>query len=273
MSQYKLIALDMDGTLLNSKKEISKKNLEMIERAFAEGKQVALSTGRCIAELEQYLDIIPGLRYIVCVSGAMVYDLKEKRSISSNAITEQNIRKIMDIVRDKDIMIHFMSDKSIVQNCDFEKIEYYQMGVYRPLFEEAADKIDNIYDYYEQNRVEIDKLNLYHHTAEEREQTREKLKGLDLVLKNSEEAGLEISAKNVTKGTGLMSLCEHLGISIDETIAVGDADNDIDVLKTAGLSVAMGNADDEIKEICDVVVGDCDHDGCAEAIEKYLLNN
>ena len=92
------------------------------------------------------------------------------------------------------------------------------------------------------------------------------------MLANAEQASLEISAVGVTKGTGLKKLCEHLGISLEETIAVGDADNDIDVLKTAGLSVAMGNANDTVKSICDVVVSDCDHDGCAEVIEKYLLN-
>ena len=91
------------------------------------------------------------------------------------------------------------------------------------------------------------------------------------MLANAETTSLEISAKNTTKGLGLQKLCEHLGISIDEAIAVGDADNDLDVLKRAGLSVAMGNANDNVKKIADVVVEDCDHDGCVQAIEKYLL--
>lgn len=97
--------------------------------------------------------------------------------------------------------------------------------------------------------------------------------GLSVSAVYSEIASLELTAAGVNKGTGLVKLCEHLGISVDETIAVGDADNDIAILKTAGLAVAMGNAEEYVKALADVVVADCDHDGCAEAIEKYLLGN
>ena len=91
-------------------------------------------------------------------------------------------------------------------------------------------------------------------------------------MKNSEATGLEMNAKGVDKGTGLKQLCKHLGISIDETIVVGDADNDKEALGVAGLAIAMGNAKESVKEIADVIVSDNDHDGCAEAIEKYLMS-
>ena len=70
---------------------------------------------------------------------------------------------------------------------------------------------------------------------------------------------------------GLEKLCEYLDLPLKQTIAVGDADNDTMALKTAGLAVAMGNATGPIRELADVIVADCDHDGCAEAIDKYLL--
>ena len=69
----------------------------------------------------------------------------------------------------------------------------------------------------------------------------------------------------------LKKLCEHLGLPLEQTIAVGDADNDTMALKTAGLSIAMGNATEPVKALADVIVADCDHNGCAEAIDKYLL--
>ena len=88
----------------------------------------------------------------------------------------------------------------------------------------------------------------------------------------AEENSLEVSPANVTKGTGLTWLCNHLGFGINKAIDVGDAENDIDAIATAGLGVAMANAIDKVKEIADVVLeNDCDHSGCAEAIEKYLL--
>ena len=114
-------------------------------------------------------------------------------------------------------------------------------------------------------------MNLYHATAEGRERTRKRLAGLDLVLADAEKTALECSATGVTKGTGLLRLCEYLGVEPEETIAVGDADNDLNILETAGLAIAVGNANEHVKAVAAVVVNDCDHDGCAEAIDKYLL--
>ena len=82
MSDYQLIAFDMDGTLLNSNKQISPETLNAIKRATDAGKTVILCTGRNLAELNAFTEIIPGLRYLDCVSGACVYDLKEKKSNS-----------------------------------------------------------------------------------------------------------------------------------------------------------------------------------------------
>lgn len=272
MSKYKLIAFDMDGTLLNSKKEISQKTLDAIDRAFDEGKEVILSTGRCVAELNRYIVQLPRLRYINCVSGALVYDLKEKKNIYSNAITPEKARKILEASKLEDCMPHIMTTHSIVQEKDADDMAHFRMGVYQDMFSTVTDKVDDIYSFYNENNFPVEKLNLYHYSVEGRDRSRERLSGLGLVLNNSERTGLEMSAEGVTKGTGLIKLCEYLGISVDETIAVGDADNDIDVLKTAGLSIAMDNAEDSIKDICDVVVSDCDSDGCVEAIEKYLLD-
>lgn len=87
MSKYKLIAFDMDGTLLNSEKRISERTLEAVNRAFDAGKEVILSTGRCVAELREYFKRIPGLRYVVCSSGAILYDVKEEKILYSNSIS------------------------------------------------------------------------------------------------------------------------------------------------------------------------------------------
>ena len=149
----------------------------------------------------------------------------------------------------------------------------YYMGVYQPMYEEVTTKVDNIYDYYVGNPYSVHKLNIYHHSKEARMHTRQAIKeaGLELEMKDSEATGLEMNAKGVDKGTGLKQLCHYLGISIEETIVVGDADNDKEALEVAGLAIAMGNAKKSIKEISDVIASDNDHDGCAEVIEKYLL--
>ena len=87
----------------------------------------------------------------------------------------------------------------------------------------------------------------------------------------AETTSLELSSMGINKGVGLKKLCQYLKISLANTIVVGDADNDIEALKIAGLAVGMGNANDTVKHIADVLVNDCDHDGCAQAITEYLL--
>lgn len=271
MSDYKMIALDMDGTLLNSKKEISKKILEAIEKAFDAGKEVILCTGRCVPELEIYIGQIPRLRYIVGISGALVYDLQKKKSIYMNEIPDDRVEKILDLVKDENVMTHLLGEKSLVQKSQMENMESYQMGGYSEMFYHVATPVEDILAYYREKKPQIMKVNLYHQNPQGREKTRKKLSGENLVCINAERTSLEISAEGTTKGTGLQRLCEVLGIGLGQVIAVGDADNDLDVLSKAGLSIAMGNANQSVKDICDVIVSDCDHDGCAEAIEKYLL--
>lgn len=82
---------------------------------------------------------------------------------------------------------------------------------------------------------------------------------------------LEIICKNINKGNGLKHLCQVLNLPIEQTIVVEDAGNDVEALKVAGLAVVIDNAIDEIKQYGDVIVSDCDHDGCVEAIKNYLL--
>ena len=271
MSDYKLIAFDMDGTLLNSEKKISEETQHMIQQAFEAGKEVILSTGRCMAELQDYLKILPGLRYAICVSGALVYDLKEKKKIFTRGIPLALAEQILEASKKEDTMVQVLTMESIVQSDRISCMSRYGMGQYQSMFERITRKVDDIYAFYGEYIREAEKINLYHRTVEDRERSRERLKALELELADAEETSLECSALGVTKGLGLQKLCEYLNIPMAQTIAVGDADNDIDILKAAGLSIAMGNANETVKGICDVVVSDCDHDGCAEAIRRYLL--
>ena len=97
--------------------------------------------------------------------------------------------------------------------------------------------------------------------------------GVPVEMARSEVSSLEFSPQGVTKATGLLALADLLGIDRAATIAVGDADNDLDMLRAAGLGVAMGNANERAREAADVTVADNDHDGCAEAIRRFLLGD
>lgn len=267
---YKLIAFDMDGTLLNTEKKISRKTAAAIKDASEHGKVIVLSTGRGLAELVEFLPDLQGVRYLICVSGGYIYDTVTQGFIYSNPLSDENIKSILKISRQEETMIQMLSDLSVAAKKDLDRLEDFHMGVYRPLYERVCTIVEDMYEYYKTQKPQIAKLNLYHTSVEARERTFERLSKLNIEAVRSEITSTECSSKGVTKGTGLLKLCEYLGISVEETIAVGDADNDIEILKTAGLSIAMGNARESVKAIADVIVSDNDHDGCVEAIYQYL---
>ena len=270
-SKYTLMALDMDGTLLTSDKKIRTDTQEILKKAAASGKYVSLSTGRGLAELSDYKEELSYVQYGILVSGAVIYDLKEKRIIHTDYIDRNLVRQIMDVGRAEMAMIYFLSDgKSVVQKDQAAHMEDFHMGVYQKMYDRITIQYDDIGEAYLQMRS-FEKVNLFCRTEESRRRCFERLKMLPLQLTYAEETSLEAVAKGISKASGLKRLCEYLHIDITETIVVGDAPNDFEALKTAGFSVAMGNAAEEIKAVCDAVVSDNDHNGVGEAIVKYLL--
>lgn len=273
MSQYELIAFDMDGTLLNSRKEITPLTLAALNRAADAGKMIALSTGRCRPELDSYLSLIPKIRYLICTSGALVYDVYTQEEILKRSLEPSLVKALLKLAIKEGAMMHLLDRESIVQTDQFQHMERYGMGVYKPMYERVVTAWDNLYETYCASPFPVEKVNFYHTDLESRERTRRRIEeaGFPVILADAERGSLEISAAGVDKGSGLRKLCERLNIPVSRTIAAGDADNDISILKAAGLSVAMGNALPHIKELADVTVSDCDHDGCAEIIDSWLL--
>lgn len=267
-----MIAFDMDGTLLNSQKEISEQTVAAIKRAMDHGFTVVLNTGRCMAELYKYFDVVD-IPYVNSVSGALVLDRRQNSAVFEKGLTPELAEQVLAIAAKEDVMIHILTEKSIVQKDTVARMAYYQMGIYRGMFEKVTDQWESLIEKYLTDPFPVAKINLYHPSTEAREKTRALICSADLPveLANSEIASLEISAKGIHKGIGLQGLCDYLKIPMSQTVVVGDADNDIGALKMAGLSVAMGNAGKEIKAICDVTVADNDHDGCREAIERFLF--
>lgn len=268
---YKLLATDMDGTLLSSDHTISVKNQQAINRALDAGKVILFSTGRCLQELEEFFKLFPKMRYVISESGAGIYDLKEKAFLYQKQIPKEYVRKILDYTKDKDIMVQILADnRSILSQKDFDNLEYYFMGRFYDHFSRNSDRVESSSIYCKEKGWIADKICLYHPDQEQRQVTTDFFTDFPLSLAFSEKTSLEISPQGVDKGEALKMLCDHLGIRIEETVAVGDGFNDMTLLQTAGLSVAVENAVNEIKEVCDLYVADCNHDGVAEAIEKTM---
>lgn len=271
MGKYKLIAFDMDGTLLNSTKQIDPETLQAIKKADEAGKIVSLSTGRCMPELDEYIGKIEGLKYIIADSGAFIYEVATGKTIYKKSLAPEIVQSIFNQTTGMDILFQIHSDKAIVERDKQAKMEYYQIGVYRKLFDEIMVKVEDIRDYFKKNHPPVYKFNLFSPDTEQRELLKNMFTRLPIQMCYSEVTSLECSPMGISKGTGLIKLCEYLNISVRETIAVGDADNDLDILRIAGLSVAMANGNENVKKAADVIVSDNDHCGCKEAIDRYLM--
>ncbi len=268
---YRLIATDMDGTLLNDKKCISDRNAAAVNKALAAGKHVVFSSGRCIAEMESFFALFPQMRYVICESGAGVYDIKKDTYIFHKTIDPEYVREIFAAVENRQIMIQVMMEgKNVLSRVDLENLERYHMEQYRDNFRQNAFPVEYSPAYCASHDYPAAKICLYHTNTQERIVTRQRLSHLPLSLAYSEATSLEISPEGIDKGVGLSALCRHLNINENDCVVLGDFYNDIPILKKAGLAVAMGNAIPAVKEICQLVVADCNHSGPAEAIEKIL---
>lgn len=274
MNSYDLISFDMDGTLLNSEQKISQHTKEAIDMAVNAGKTVIISTGRSPSELRDYNYEFENIRYYICENGALLFDSFENRIIYSKSIPPEMMEKILEAAEQADAMIYIASNgQNMSTYSDVLRMDHFHVGQYKELTLKTAVLHQDIIASYRQKPFPVEKLNFSCASTEVREFLYKILRPLPLTIAYSETASLELSPQNVSKELGLKKLCAYLSIPMERTIAVGDSDNDIKILNAAGLSIAMGNALPHIKAQCKVVVADNNHDGCAEAIEKYLLGN
>lgn len=266
---YPLIALDMDGTLLNSQRIITHKTRQALERISKQGVEVVLSTGRCRGELAPYLDILPEMNYYIMESGACVYDAKNKKTIYSAPLTAEEVAYIMEVIGEAEVTYQFFLNNESYLSIEPEELAYYHMDRSADIYNTTAIFKKDLIETYKKNPVPVEKVNLYFHKESERERVWNILKESNFVITSSLDSILEISSPTANKGIGLNALCDYLHLNVENVIAVGDSDNDIDLLKTAGIPVAMGNALPELKAIAKEITKDCDNDGVAVLIDKY----
>ena len=139
------------------------------------------------------------------------------------------------------------------------------------MFDRCVVRVAALFDFYQENPLEVEKINLFFNNRKDRAAALAKMSRLPLSLASSLAGNLEINDRKANKGEGLRILCGHLGIPMEQVIAVGDNSNDIGLLQAAGLPVAVGNAIPGIRALARIVAADCDHDGAAAVMEEYML--
>lgn len=267
---YQLIALDMDGTLLDSAKRVRMSSADAIGRAQREGVTVAICSGRCPAMVEHHRGELPGVRYAICSSGATLFDLAERRVLSTQSFDKGLIAQLRELAGGLDFSPDaFCGRGFFFDDAVFAGMDRYGIAEYEELFRTSGTGVDDVWE-SALAAPSVEKIDLHFSNLEDRDVMIGRLRDLPLELARSDSKTLEVSPAGATKGSGLLALARELGVDPGATVAVGDSDNDLPMLAVAGLPVAMGNANERVRAAASLVVADNDHDGVAEAIERAL---
>lgn len=270
----KLIALDLDGTLLDEKKHLSEKNRKVLMRCIEKGIFVVPTTGRTVIGIPKEVLSIPGVRYAITVNGAMVEDLQGKRVLHEELLSAEKTLQVLEITKKYPVMYDvYMKGRGKSEQRFLDHMDQYNIKPeIQDLVRRTRDVVDDICQYVAQGAENVDKVNMFFGDMQVREMVREELKKIpEIIVTSSMKNNLEINSANATKGNGILALAKSLGVSPEQTMAFGDGENDISMIQMAHFGVAMGNASSFLQSQADYVTLSNEQDGVAAAIEKFVL--
>ena len=281
------IATDMDGTLLNEHQMVSEENRKALEAVMDSGGQVIVATGRSYKEARFALDQINFHCPIISLNGAAVYTQKGEL-LDSNPMQRNSLLDTVKLLEELGLYFEVYTNRgtysknpekaidSLVDiflsanpDQDEQRVRDFAEGriKYGFLFE-----TDDYYQLINEEDIEIYKILIFSTNTNQLKNTAAELVKIDgLTVTSSGKGNIEINRSGISKGNALETLLEKLQISLEETIAIGDNLNDVSMFEKAGLSVAMGNASDEIKRLCKDVSLTNEEDGVAHIIYKYMV--
>lgn len=268
---YKIIFFDLDGTLLNDNKEILIENIQALQIAKENGIEIVLCSGRQKDFVEKYRKIAGTGDYIISSNGAEIYYCKNDDEIFNCEVDEELCKELYCLAAQRDFFVKI----------DTRYARYLNDIKYLWLRDPGAIEIDeDIEEFLKKNKVlqfsigaetehEIDEIEKY---VEKNPYV--KMENKFLVKKDGKQIWLiNIVNKSVSKGNAISGLCKYLKIDLKDAVAFGDDMNDISMLQTVGLGVAMENALPEIKEIANKIIGNNNRPSIAECIYEIIENN
>lgn len=275
MGEYKLFAFDLDGTMLGKDGSLSPKGEKALTAAAAQGVELVPTTGRILGFLPESLTRLPFIRYVVTSNGAAVYDLSSEKRLYSCLLSWQLAVEVLDILREYPIFVEiYAQGRPVLRRGDLVRAweEYGFPERKRMYLKKDYLQVQSLRQYIKETQISPEKINLPYLPEKLRGEIKERLsQNKNLKLVSSIFDNLEINAAGCHKGAALAALGEILNISRENTAAIGDNGNDREMLEYAGLSIAMGNATEEIKKIAKATTASCEEDGAALAIENYIL--
>lgn len=275
----KLFAFDIDGTLLDNNSKVTDESREALKKLDDAGIKVVLASGRVFPSIKYNQKLLGITGPIVATNGSLI-SLDGKEMYKSYYIEDDLLKKLYEFCLEYKMDFHFYDEDNYYTNrLNLDRIKHLKIdndfGMNYQV--DLIIKNDPVSYLINQGKKAI-KFQIS--GIDEKEISKEKIIDLldkdfgeDLYITASGDSLLEIGNKNATKWTSIEEICDKLGIYTNEVAAIGDAYNDIPMVKGAGLGFAMGNAKDKLKEVADVIVADNESGGALEAVNYVLEAN
>ncbi|EGT3616526.1 HAD family phosphatase [Clostridium perfringens] len=274
---YKMICIDMDGTLLNSKKVVSDENRIALKKAYEKGVHIIICTGRNAKNAVYFSEFLGVNCAVIANNGAWVIDEDKEVIISKDVLNEKQCLDIMKICKEFRGVPSFHSRDMVYWPSKFRK-HLCDFILNKKIPEKH--RVKNVYVEDENSWVDIfredniGKCIIIELNPKKLRKIREELvKKEDYEITQSGKYALEVNNKGVSKGRAVKALAKEYNISREEVICIGDNENDLSMITYAGLGVAMGNSIDSLKEKADYVTESNDKNGVAKVIYEFVLKN
>ena len=272
MAKIRLAALDVDGTLVRSDLSLSDPVTHAVESLRNAEIEVSIVTGRCLGELIHFRQQFPWIRYFVVSNGATGYDAQEDRMFFQQHLPLEVAREIEREARRYDLMTQVYADGTSYLNraCWAQTEHYTAEHMHHPSLMAGYTPVDHVGDLLDTREADVEKLYFSFGNLADLPRLQAFCERFDVDLVVSIHNGLEVTQKGVEKGSGFAALRGHLGIPKEQTAAVGDGMADIAMFREAGLSIAMGNAYESVRQSADLVAPYNDQDGAVWAVGQIL---
>lgn len=274
MDKYKMLVTDMDYTLLNRDKAVSERNKKALQAAMDKGVHVVVATGRIYTSALYYAKLLGISTPIIASNGALIREEHTDNTMYQCLLQEKAIKEMVRLTREKGLFCHFFSrDTIFTEKLVNVSTRYTEWNKYMAEKDQVKIRILNSFeDMTEQERNGIFKAVVVDEDDSKLLYIREEIMKTGLVtVSQSLKDNIEVMNKEVSKGNAVAKLAEIYNIDKSEIITLGDNENDISMIEYAGLGVAMGNAEQCLKDRADYITGDYMDDGVAQVIEKFIL--
>ena len=273
MPDIRLITLDLDGTLLNSKKELSPENAAALQWAADQGIEIVPTTGRFFGGMPEVIRNLPYLHYAITINGAQVYDVRNDVGIAKTEIPVERAVALMTYLDQFPVIYDCFMDnwgwmtRSLQEQAD----EFAPNEPYAKMLKELRTPVDELTAFLTERGHDIQNSQFFAKDLDLRERMMKEIpeRFPELIVSSAVVNNVEINDKNAHKGNAIRQLAAHLGIEMSQVLAFGDGSNDITMLQEAGIGVCMKNGLDSVKAVADYITDSCDDDGVAKAIYKF----